>query len=68
MADKEAAARREIIVTQDFRGLDYDIGYLVEDVELTGDGDTISEMYCIAKTIDFKTMQVTSTLLEEPTS
>jgi len=66
LADVEAQLRREITVVQDLRGLDYDVGYLVEDVELTSDGAEIDEMFCIKKTIDFNDLSVTSVLLEEP--
>ena len=65
LSTHESQTRRVVTVVQDFQGLDYDIGYSVEDVELTADGDTIGDMRCIAKTIDFRTMQVESTLLEE---
>ena len=64
LSTHEAHPRREVTVTQDFRGLDYDAGYFITDVDLTGDGSTF-DAFCIAKTIDFRTMQVTSTLLEE---
>ena len=58
--------RKEITVVQDMRGVDYDVGWNVEDVAVTGDDVTIDETFCIKKVIDFRKMQVTSTLLEEP--
>jgi hypothetical protein len=57
--------RRVIKVVQDLRGLDYDIGYKVAGIAVTCDGDTITDARCIRKKVDFKTMRVTSWLLEE---
>lgn len=56
---------REVTVVQDFRGLDYDVGHKVTDVAITADGETIADMRCIHKEIDFDNMTVTSVLLEE---
>jgi len=65
LVDVESVLRREVTVVQDLRGLDYDVGYLVEDVALTGDGATF-DAFCIRKTINFNDLSVTSVLLEEP--
>lgn len=62
----ESTLRREVEIVQDFRGLDYDIGYEVSDVQVTGDGETIAAMTCIEKEIDFRKLTVRSVLLEEP--
>lgn len=64
--EADAELRREITVVQDLRGLDYDVGYKITDVALTRDGETISDMRCIKKTIDLNDFTVTSVLLEEP--
>ena len=64
--DVDSQLRREVTVVQDFRGLDYDVGYRVEDVAVTADGVTIGAMVCIKKTINFNDFTVTSVLLEEP--
>jgi len=56
---------RELTATQDFRGMDYDIGHAVTNVAVTGDGDTIADLRCISKEIDFNNFTVTSVLLEE---
>lgn len=61
----DAHLRREITVQQDLRGLDFDIGYKVSGIELTGDGETIDDARCIRKKIDFENRTVTSVLLEE---
>ena len=66
LSDVESQMRREVTVVQDFRGLDYDVGWTVEDVAITADGVTIDAMVCIKKTINFKDFTVTSVLLEEP--
>lgn len=65
MAAVDSTLRRELVVREDFRGLDYDIGYEVTNVAVTSDGDTIAAATCIRKRIDFRNMQVTSWLLEE---
>jgi len=65
LASVEAKLRREVTITQDLRGLDYDVGYLVEDLEVTSDGATF-DAFCTKKTIDFNDLSVTSVLLEEP--
>lgn len=65
-APADAVPRRVITVEQDWRGLDYDVGDRVLNVALTGDGLTIDVMRCIKKRVDFGTMRVVSTLLEEP--
>ena len=57
--------RKVVEIKQDFRGLHYDLGMVVEDVAVTADGQTIDDMVCIAKEIDFNKLTVTSTLLEE---
>lgn len=62
---QESGLRRELTVVQDFRGLDYDIGYKVAGIALTIDGDTITDARCIAKVVDFDNLTVESTLLEE---
>lgn len=61
----EKNIRRELKVIQDMRGLDYDIGWKVSGIELTGDGDEITDARCIRKKIDFQNLKVTSWLLEE---
>ena len=66
--EKESGIKRELTVVQDFRGLDFDVGYVIEDVELTSDGDTISDMRCIIKEIDFNNLRVTSVFLETDVS
>jgi hypothetical protein len=62
---KDGQLRKVVTVRQDLRGLDYDIGYEVTNIAVTGDGATISAATCIEKTIDFQNLTVTSTLLEE---
>ena len=64
--DYDAQLRREITVVQDFRGLDYDVGWAVQDVAVTKDGETIGDTRCIRKVVDFSDFTVTSVLLEEP--
>jgi|GEM_PF-3768367 len=61
----ESYPRRTITVTQDFQGLDYDLGYRLANVRLTGDGQTIADMSCIEKEIDFDNFTVKSVLFEE---
>lgn len=61
----EALLRRVLTVSQDLRGLDYDVGYEVAGIAITGDGETIAAATCIAKDIDFQSLTVLSTLLEE---
>lgn len=56
--------RREITVRQNLLGLAYGPGWQVQDCEVTGDGASIATR-CIGKTIDFRSMTVTSTLIEE---
>jgi len=58
--------RRELTIVQDGRGLDYDAGWIIEDVAITDDGVTIDKVICTRKVIDFSDMTVTSVLLEEP--
>jgi hypothetical protein len=65
LTDVESTLRREIEITQDLRGMDFDIGYEVTGIEVTGDGDTITAT-CIEKEIDFQNLTVKSKLLEEP--
>ena len=65
LEDVESVLRREVTVVQDLRGLDYDVGYLVEDLEVTRDGATF-DAFCIKKTINFNDLSVTSVFLEEP--
>jgi len=60
----EGAARREITTVQNFRGLDYDVGYKITGTDLTGEDGTIT-VTCIKKTVDFKDFTVTSVLLQE---
>ena len=62
----DAKPRREVRVRQTFIGLDYDVGTKITAATLTGDGLTISNMFCIEKTIDFDDMRVDSILLEDP--
>ena len=64
--DYDAQLRREITVVQDFRGLDYDVGWAVQDVAVTKDGENIGGTRCIRKVVDFSDFTVTSVLLEEP--
>ena len=64
--DYDSQLRREITVVQDFRGLDYDVGWAVQDVAVTKDAETIGDTRCIRKVIDFSDFTVTSVLLEEP--
>jgi len=66
IAAVESKFRKELTIVQDFRGLDYDVGYTVEDVAVTEDGVTIPATVCIKKTVNFKDFTVTSVLLEEP--
>lgn len=65
LAAVDSALRRELVVRQDFRGLDYDIGYEVTNIAVTSDGDTIAAATCIRKKLDFRNLQITSWLLEE---
>jgi hypothetical protein len=65
LTDVESTLRREIEIKQDLRGLDFDIGYELTGIEVTGDGDTITAT-CIEKEIDFQNLTVKSKLLEEP--
>lgn len=62
----ESTPRRELTVVQGLHGLDYDVGYKISSVALTGDGGTFTA-FCTRKTIDFNDLSVTSVLLEEPT-
>jgi hypothetical protein len=66
--DQDAQLRREVTVVQDFRGLDYDVGWAVDRVAVTKDGSTIDRTRCIAKTIDFSDCTVTSVLIEDATA
>jgi len=65
LTDVESTLRREVTIKQDLRGLDYDVGYEVSGIAVTGDGDTITAT-CIEKEIDFGSLTVSSVLLEEP--
>ena len=62
--DDESDEMREVTLVQDMRGIDFDIGYKLSNLQVTGDGSTISDLRCIAKTINFDTMTVESVLLE----
>jgi len=62
----DAQPRREMRVRQTFLGLDYDVGTKISAVTLTGDGETIADMFCIEKEIDFDDLRVDSILLEDP--
>lgn len=64
LSTHESQPRREVEISQDLRGLDYDTGHYITGVAVTPDGDTF-DAFCIAKTIDFRSMRITSTLLEE---
>ena len=66
LASVEAVLRKEITVVQDFRGLDYDVGWKVASVAVTKDSATVDDTRCVRKTIDFNDYSVTSVLLEEP--
>jgi acetolactate synthase small subunit len=66
MTAVESQMRREVEIVEDLRGVDYDIGYELTDVQVTGDGATIAAMTCIEKEIDFAKLTVRSVLLEEP--
>jgi len=61
--DKFCHPLREVTLTQDLRGLDYEVGTLIT-AYATGDGAT-ADYFCIEKEIDFNTLTVTSTLLED---
>ena len=61
--DKFCQPLHELTLTQDFRGLDYEVGTLITDYEFP-DGVTCN-LFCISKEIDFNTLTVTSTLLED---
>jgi hypothetical protein len=65
MVDVDSQLRREVTIVQDLRGLDYDVGYLVEDLAVTADG-AVFDAFCIRKTINFDDLSVTSVFLEEP--
>jgi hypothetical protein len=62
--DYEGTELREITITQNFLGLDYEVGTVLAGEDLTGDADTPFYLRCIKKTIDFNRMTVTSVLLE----
>lgn len=62
--DNESDEMREIVMSQDFRGIDYDLGYKVGNLQITGDGQTVSDCRCIEKTLNFSTFTVESVLLE----
>jgi hypothetical protein len=65
-ATVDAVLRREVVVVQDLRGCDYDVGWLITNVAVTADGSTIAKMICTRKLINFKNLTVTSTLIEKP--
>ena len=62
--DYEGTELREITITQNLLGLDYEVGTVLAGKELTGDADTPLFLRCIKKTIDFNRLTVTSVLLE----
>jgi hypothetical protein len=58
--------RRQVEIEQNIAGLDFDIGHKITNFALTADGQTIADLRCVAKSIDFRTMRVRSTLTEVP--
>jgi len=61
--DEESEPKREITITQNLYGLDYDIGHVVTVDGITGQGDSW-EAVCFSKKINFNNLTVTSTLVE----
>jgi len=61
----EGFRRALVTVEQGLLGLDFDIGYKLNDVDIFDQDVAFSDMRCIKREIDFNTMKIKSTLLEE---
>jgi hypothetical protein len=62
----DAQSRKEVEFDQDFRGLDWGVGDEINDVAITGDGETIGVTRCIEREYDFDKLTIRSVLLEIP--
>lgn len=62
--NEDRVPRKEVVVKQNLLGLNYGPGDQVQNIALTGDGQTFAGR-CIEKTIDFRSMTVQSTIIEE---
>ena len=64
----DAKDRRVLEFKQDFRGVDFGLGEQLTDVNLTSDGEQITDARCIEKEYDFDNWTVRSMLLEVPSN
>ncbi len=63
----DSIPKADLTVKQNALGLDYSVGDVIENVQLTGDGKTISSMVCTEKEVNFDSMTCRSTLVtKEP--
>jgi hypothetical protein len=66
--DVDGQMRREVTLVQDLRGLDYEVGHKITNLSVASESSAIADLRCISKHIDWNSHEVTSVLLEEPST